>query len=408
MTVKVNDFFCGAGGMGLGFKIAGFEIAGAWDFDKYAVESYKANIGDHVQQADISEMTAADVPLADVWTFGFPCQDLSNAGKQAGMKLKCTDCSEEFKVEVGEPFDTCLKCGGQKLKAASRSGLFFEVMRLLDETALENPDNLPKILLAENVKGLKKFLPVLKAEYNKRGYRMSFSLYNSKYWGVPQNRERYFVVGVREDMRKAFQFPRQQTDYIPKLSGVLEQEVEEKYYMTAEKTSNIIEAAGEVLKVRQATIKGYDEAGAGDSINISHPNSKTRRGRVGKQVAQTLLTGTEQLVVEPTQSEIQSVFTDKTGVAYCSDANYFKGTAPGDIGKSRRTQVVEEDGARFKVRRLTPREYARLQGFPDSYLQVVSNNQFYKQMGNAVTVNVSNAIAEQIKLYLKNTKEPVR
>lgn len=89
MQPIVNDFFCGCGGMGVGFLNAGYKIAGAWDFDKYAVQSYDHNVGHHVKQADIKEMTWQDVPFAHVWAFGFPCQDLSVAGKQAGLLLKC-------------------------------------------------------------------------------------------------------------------------------------------------------------------------------------------------------------------------------------------------------------------------------------------------------------------------------
>lgn len=100
--LKVNDFFCGCGGMGIAFKNAGYEIAGAWDFDKYAVESYRANVGDHVQKADIKELHQADIPQADVWAFGFPCQDLSVAGKQRGMILKCEDCGEEIEINPEE------------------------------------------------------------------------------------------------------------------------------------------------------------------------------------------------------------------------------------------------------------------------------------------------------------------
>lgn len=76
MQPIVNDFFCGCGGMGVGFLNAGYKIAGAWDFDKYAVQSYDHNVGHHVKQADIKEMTWQDVPFAHVWAFGFPCQDL--------------------------------------------------------------------------------------------------------------------------------------------------------------------------------------------------------------------------------------------------------------------------------------------------------------------------------------------
>lgn len=91
MQPIVNDFFCGCGGMGVGFLNAGYKIAGAWDFDKYAVQSYDHNVGHHVKQADIKEMTWQDVPFAHVWAFGFPCQDLSVAGKQAGLLLKFLD-----------------------------------------------------------------------------------------------------------------------------------------------------------------------------------------------------------------------------------------------------------------------------------------------------------------------------
>ena len=79
-ALRVNDFFCGCGGMGLAFQKAGFEIAGAWDYDKHAVQSYRENVGNHVQKADIREMKWSDIPRADVWAFGFPCQDLSVAG----------------------------------------------------------------------------------------------------------------------------------------------------------------------------------------------------------------------------------------------------------------------------------------------------------------------------------------
>lgn len=122
--LKVNDFFCGCGGMGIAFKNAGYEIAGAWDFDKYAVESYRANVGDHVQKADIKELHQADIPQADVWAFGFPCQDLSVAGKQRGMILKCEDCGEEIEINPEEYTGNtiCPKCSSNNFKAASRSG----------------------------------------------------------------------------------------------------------------------------------------------------------------------------------------------------------------------------------------------------------------------------------------------
>lgn len=131
----LNDFFCGCGGLGLGFQNAGFKIVGAWDFDKYAVATYRENVGDHVVQADIQKMCIEDVPKTDVWAFGFPCQDLSVAGKQAGIKLECADCGTVWEVstETYSEENLCPGCGGTNHRAATRSGMFFEIMRLLAE-----------------------------------------------------------------------------------------------------------------------------------------------------------------------------------------------------------------------------------------------------------------------------------
>lgn len=523
--LTVNDFFCGCGGMGIGFQKAGYEITGAWDFDKYAVESYRQNVGAHVKQANIKDMTWKDVPKAKVWAFGFPCQDLSIAGKQAGMVLECIKCGHQWKIDPDKhDSDNCPNCGGNKYKSASRSGLFFEIMRLLDETEDNEPEQMPKALVAENVKGLKPFIGVLEAEFKKRGYTAYIELYNSKHWGVPQNRERYYIVGIKDEEEITFQMPVEDKnpEMVPKLSTVLDPDVDEKYYISDDKAKTIIEQAlkrleklgkihatitpdrlkkrqngrrskededpmltltaqdlhgvivqkprgknegniheiaptltahsyecnnhlieeicqetgllypdgvGKTLRVGgggslskkhnyqhvlikeepdkgaklkllgmldmkanesvrrvydpegisptltasqgghrqpkilepifavpEATKKGYAVAEVGDSINISHINSKTRRGRIGKEVAQTLLTGCEQVTICPTT---------------------------------------------YRVRKLTPTEYGRLQAFPMcGWKQVVSDTQAYKQFGNAVTTNVATAVAKAIKKIL--------
>lgn len=317
----LNSFFAGAGGFDLGFLNAGYKIVGAYEWDKYAVESYQANIDPGVKVTDVTEMTGADLQKADVWTFGFPCQDLSNNGVKTG------------------------------LIDGYRSKTFFEVMRLLGEV-----EEKPRILLAENVRGLKKYLHILEDEYNKAGYKMYYTLYNSKYWNVPQSRDRYFVVGVRNDIEETFHFPEEQHEHVPVLYDFLEEDVPEQFFM--KRPLNFIELGmeGQAIMIREAVKKGYSLANIGDTINITYPNSNTRRGRIGKQISQTLSTGLEHV-------------------------------------------IVLKDG---RTRRFTPREYARLQGFPESYKQVVSNTQFYKQLGNAVTVPVAEAIANQIKRFLAN------
>lgn len=247
--LKVNDFFCGCGGMGIAFKNAGYEIAGAWDFDKYAVESYRANVGDHVQKADIKELHQADIPQADVWAFGFPCQDLSVAGKQRGMILKCEDCGEEIEINPEEYTGNtiCPKCSSNNFKAASRSGCFFEMMRLLEETEREREHAMPAVIIAENVRGLRPYLPVLRLEYERHGYTAHIEMFNSKYWNVPQNRDRYAVVGTRNKKNLTFTFPKEQHEFVPKLSDYLEKDVPEKYYLPDEKAQTIIAQGHQII-----------------------------------------------------------------------------------------------------------------------------------------------------------------
>lgn len=333
-------------------------------------------------------MTWDDLPRATVWTFGFSCVDLSVAGKGAGMIVKCGNCDIDY-----DPADSvggaCPLCGAFGGRAVTRSGTFFEIMRLLDETALYASESLPTFLVAENVKGLKRYLPVLQREYESRGYTMHYALYNSKYWGVPQSRERYYVVGVKADaaLSAPFAMPVEDRSYVPKLSSVLEDSVDERYYLSDDKAQKIIEAA-----LAKASLTSGVTTGS---------YGKTR-GFIARDVSPTLDAcaykglGSNQdrrAVVEIAQS----VFTDKDDCAYCCDANYAKGVSPDFVGTGRRTHIVEGASA-FRVRRLTPTEYGRLQNFPmDRWRQVVSNSQSYKQFGNAVTTTVAQAVAVSIR-----------
>lgn len=223
----LNDFFCGCGGLGLGFQNAGFKIVGAWDFDKYAVATYRENVGNHVVQADIQKMCIEDVPKADVWAFGFPCQDLSVAGKQAGIKLECADCGTVWEVsaETYSEENLCPGCGGTNHRAATRSGMFFEIMRLLAEAREREPE-----------KDLHRGNPDT-TEQSARG--KGGREYHEKRYG-----------------KDAPLFP-----------------------------------------IAEATKAGIAVGRYGDAINIAYPESNTRRGRVGKEIAQSLLTGCSQVVI---------------------------------------------------------------------------------------------------------------
>ena len=151
------------------------------------------------------------------------------------------------------------------------------------------------------------------------------------------------------------------------------------------------------IKVKSANKKGYETATAGDSINLTHPDSKTRRGRVGKQVAQTLDCSCNQAVLEdvtPLQlgnsKSRGECIGEKGQVAYCLRASEPNG-------------IIDNN---YRIRKLTPRECFRLQDFPDTFKQVVSNSQAYKQAGNSISVNVMEMIFNQIEKSRKgNTNE---
>lgn len=166
--MKFIDFFSGIGGFHSGLERAGMECIGWCEFDKFAQASYRAmyETTDLWFGNDVTKVKGCELPKADLWTFGFPCQDVSIAGKQKGMK------------------------------EGTRSGLFYEIMRLLDECK----ENKPKWLVCENVKNLLSidggtgFLNVI-GEMAERGYSVEWKVYNSKDYGVPQNRERVYIVG---------------------------------------------------------------------------------------------------------------------------------------------------------------------------------------------------------------------
>jgi DNA (cytosine-5)-methyltransferase 1 len=270
--------------------------------------------------------------------------------------------------------------------------MFHEIMRLVGEVK-----NKPELIMAENVPGLKKYLGVMQEEYEKAGYKLKKVLYNSKHWGVAQNRERYYVAGVRQDIEKEFIFPVQGTEITVTLMDILEDDADEKLFIDTEshplflkpgdtfeietenedgeivietRTAELTEELAnkriekdiekdEYIFIKQATKLGYDIAFVGDGVNLSHPKSTTRRGRVGKGICQTLLTSPEQVVILPG-----------------GKARYF-----------------------------TTREIARLQGFPDHFETTVSDSQFVKQLGNAVSVPVARAIAEKMIEFLDDVKE---
>nr|WP_289706531.1 DNA (cytosine-5-)-methyltransferase [Enterocloster clostridioformis] len=413
------DLCSGIGGFRLGLEAAGHKCIGYCEYDKYARASYEAmyDTEGEWKADDVTKLRQGDIPYADIWTFGFPCQDISIAGKQRGLSGK-------------------------------RSGIYYSIIDLVKG---KKESDKPTYLLVENVKNLLSvnggfdFAAVL-SEMDEAGYDARWQVLNSKDHGVPQNRERvffianlrsrgrreilpvtgedggtlkeiiggmqgyrvydpegvsvtlgangggmgantglYFIVQVK-DNPKITQLARcliakYNAGVVnrPANSGVLEahavitpdrmvkrqngrrmkEEGEPMFTLTGQDRHGVYLCnkstdecdAGVEVPVRNGTKQGYDLAHPGDGICLAYPNSSTRRGRVGKGCSQTL----------DTRCQMGTVM--KCG----------------------------------RIRRLTPRECFRLQGFPDELFEraraVNSDAQLYKQAGNAVTATVAYAVA---------------
>ena len=220
--ITITELFSGIGAQVSALQRLGieYETVGISEIDRFAIQSYEAINGKTRNYGDISKAEALD--YADLWTYSFPCTDISLAGKQAGL----TD-------ETGKQ---------------TRSGLLFEVERLLKKSVEEG--NQPKYLLLENVKNLvgKKFKP----EFDKwlqtlesLGYNNYWKVLNAKDYGVPQNRERVFVVSIRKDVdTNGYTFPKP-FKLERRLKDVLEANVDEKFYLKQDLVKSFVERLSE-------------------------------------------------------------------------------------------------------------------------------------------------------------------
>lgn len=360
------DMFCGIGTIRMGFEQAGHECVYSIEWDKHKRRIYNAIFGKDPEGQDIRELRGTELPRADIWCFGAPCQDFSIAGKRAGLE-------------------------------GDRSSLVREIFRLLRETKEEYR---PKYLLYENVKGMLSsnkgfdFLEIL-IEMESLGYdRIEYSLLNSKNYGVPHNRERVFTIGHFRGRctREVFPIGEQVNKYntvgkstkttvartltagghsggnhsgmtIIQIGNVMPTKTRNNpnqgrvYDVSGIAPGlNKMEGGGRqpFIKINEATKRGYAIATEGDSINLAVPGSKTRRGRVGKGVANTLDTS-------------------------CNQGTLTQG----------------------RIRRLTPRECMRLQGVSDEVTDKliaagISDTQMYRGAGDACTVNVIYEIAKHM------------
>ena len=397
MAIRYLDMFAGIGGFRSGLeRLGGFECIGFCEIDKYAKKSYEAmyDTKGELYFNDARKIKPEELPDIDLITGGFPCQSFSIAGQRKGFE------------------DT-------------RGTLFFEIARIASVKK-------PKYLFLENVPGLlshdrgRTFKTILSA-LDELGYDVAWQVLNSKDFGVPQSRKRLYIVGFlrtkcagqilsfkEANSKTTVQiFPGKEGDRIYSSEG-------ESITLTCNAggfggRSGLysIEEFGIPIKVK--TKSGYQIAYPGDSIDIGYSGTNTRRGRVGHEVAHTLTTSSTQayyfidMNADPKMTEVARCITAR----HASDISNRKGEHSAvflekfQITDDKEYPVVvfiDKKGKVHigKIRKLTPRECWRLQGFTDQQFDKVieegmSDTQLYKQAGNAVTVNVISAVGQIIK-----------
>jgi DNA (cytosine-5)-methyltransferase 1 len=310
---KFIDLFAGIGGMRIPFEKLGAKCVFSSEFNKYSQQTYKVNYGE-CPHGDITKINASDIPSFDILLAGFPCQPFSNAGLKKGFE-------------------------------DARGTLFFDICRIIDF-------HRPQILLLENVKGFKnhdrgRTFQVVKETLNDFSYSVNAKILNAKDLGIPQNRERIYIVAFR-DKNIFFDFPK--SPKIPTLVGdILEEDVDEKYTIS-------------------------------DKLWRGHQRKKAEHLRKGNGFGYTLF-------------DRDSEYTSTISARYYKDGSEI---------------LIKQ--ANKNPRKLTPREAARIQGFTEDFIICVSDTQAYRQFGNSVPIPVVRAIAEEIakslhqnsRIYINN------
>ena len=330
--LKAIDLFAGIGGIRMGFDQAfgnNLETVFVSEWDSFAQRTYQANFMDMKPIAgDITKIDEKDVPEFDICLAGFPCQAFSLAGQRKGF-------NDDY-------------------KGMSRGTLFFDVARICSH-------HKPKVIFCENVKGLTihdkgRTFKIITGTLEEMGYKVFYKVLNSKDFGVPQNRERIYVVAFRNDVAPVqFEFPKPSGKKVC-LQDIIEKEpVSVKYYLS--------DVYIDTLKRHKAR---HEAKGNGFGYEI-----RPLDGIAGAIVCGGM--GRERNLI------IDDRLKDFTPITH------IKGN-------------VNREG----IRKMTPREWARLQGFPDSFLLPLSDVHLYKQFGNSVTVPVIRAIAEEIKKVILN------
>ena len=414
--IKVLSLFSGIGAFERAFCRIGldWELVNYCEIDRYASLSYSMvnQCSESLNPRDVRAVTAETVRdrQVDLITYGFPCQDISIAGKQQG-----------FVNNDGE---------------STRSGLFFEALRIIKELQ-------PRYAIAENVKALtsqkfkNEFATVL-SSLEEAGYNNYWRVLNAKDYGIPQNRERVFIVSIRRDVDEGdFQFPDKEPLML-RLRDMLEpaESVDERYYLSTEREGvrRLIAELESRYSLPTAARIGETPALCQIGNIAKDPNREHIQDRIYDPLglAPTLNTvgggNLEPKIIidgltRDTQKQKARVF-NPSGIAASLIATDYKEppqiSVIGQLKGGEKGRVVDRDGIGYtltateykdplkiaekgacgiRIRKLTPRECWRLMGFMDEEFDSVhgiSNSQLYKQAGNSIVVNVLSALLSQL------------
>lgn len=396
--MKICSLFSGIGGIETGFLkvFKNAEIVFSSEIDQKTAKAYELWFN-HKPYGDITQINEKDIPEHDVLVGGFPCQAFSVAGKRLGFE-------------------------------DARGTLFFDVARIIKEKQ-------PKIFVLENVKGLLshdegKTFSTIVSILSDLDYLVDFEIMNSKFFGVPQNRERIVIIGIKKNEKNIsanwilgsshkkineikknlqntfqninsfnFKFPAQK-EIKKRLLDVLEENVDKKYTLPINYTEDLI---------KQINIKVQEKVDPIDckvvQMDKNHWNDLDRQRRVYTTtgIGPTLLARQDSPKIimvgklnMKAGEQIKSVYSEE-GLSPTID------TAQGG---HRQVKILTKENNEFYIRKMTPLEALRVQGFSDDFYKLIRENKYsdshiYKMAGNAVTVNVFEAIAKQVKAYLK-------
>jgi DNA (cytosine-5)-methyltransferase 1 len=320
--MKFIDLFCGIGGFRIGFERNGFECVFSSDFNKNVQDTYEDNFGER-PFGDITQINPDEIPDFDVLLGGFPCQPFSISGKKMGFE------------------DT-------------RGTLFFDICRIIETKS-------PSVIVLENVQHLihhdeKRTFTVIVNSLKKLGYNITYKVLNTKDFGVPQNRERIFIIGTKFGY---FDFDKLEKKPSKPLKYFLDQDGKFEYLQPEEFTL-----------LEPHLVKKQPQSGL---IFIGYRNKEGFKNGI-----------------RPNTLHLNRVHRQPNRI-YSTDG--FHPTIPSQETSGRFFIFIPEEK---RVRKLTIDECYRIMGFPDNYKKNKNNGEKYKQIGNSVCVNITSEISRQI------------